>query len=79
MTIMKTYINVTQNRQIEDLDATFAPREFRKMSRVCKIFPLWKRNLYIHSLVSCVTKIVGVYSFRNDNGQYKKFDNPYWV
>jgi hypothetical protein len=77
MTIMKTENNVTQNRQNKDLEAPFSPREFLKIKRVCKIFLLWKRNLYIRSLVSCVTKLVGVYSFRNDNGENKKFDNPY--
>ena len=78
MTIMKTESNVTQNRQNKDLEAPFSPREFLKIKRVCKIFLLWKRNLYIRSLVSCVTKLVGVYSFRNDNGENKKFDNPYY-
>ena len=76
MTIMKTKINVTQKRQIEELEAPFFPTEFLKIQRACKIFPLWKQNLYICSPVSCIRKIVGVYCFRNDNGEKEMFDNP---
>jgi hypothetical protein len=82
MIIMKKEINVTQKHQIKDLEDIFFTMKLQKIMRVCKKCPSQKQVCYICSSVCCVTKLVRVQCFHNDNGEKEKFDNPYhnkWV
>jgi len=77
MMIMKMKTNVTQKCQIEDLEDIFFPIKFQKILGVCKNIPFWKQKLYLRSPLCCVTKLIGVQWYGNDNGKTQKFDNHY--